>query len=83
MSEIKKYYCANADNPLPAKNVFYEKWDIAVRAYNGWGCHAPGLLHLYPQGTQDPGYVNLLSRIQGYVEAFHTVEKSFENTLLH
>ena len=76
----KQYHCSNSNNPLPEKNVFYEKWDIAIRAYNGWGCEAPGLLHLYPQGIQDPGYVNLLSRIQGYVENFHITEKSFENT---
>ncbi|MEM4397348.1 MAG: hypothetical protein QW757_01835 [Candidatus Woesearchaeota archaeon] len=35
----KEYYCKNY-KLLPEKKVIYSGWDLAIRAYNGWGCHA-------------------------------------------
>ncbi len=72
----KQYYCANADNPLPPKNVIYSDWDIAIRAYNGWGCMSYYYRDLW--GASDQRYINLISRIQSYVEDFKAREKQFQ-----
>ncbi|MEM3374440.1 MAG: hypothetical protein QXE31_04430, partial [Candidatus Woesearchaeota archaeon] len=36
----KLYYCKNY-RLLPEKKVIYRGWELAIRAYNGWGCNAP------------------------------------------
>ncbi|MEK6916112.1 MAG: hypothetical protein AABW92_00045, partial [Nanoarchaeota archaeon] len=76
MTNTKEYYCANADNPLPEKRVIYSGINLALRAYNGWGCESNYYRKLW--GANSQKYINLISRIQNYVEDFNNVEKQFE-----
>ena len=75
IGNTKEYYCSNSGNPLPEKRVLYSGWDIALRAYNGWGCEAPYYRDLW--GANSQKYIDLLGRIQSYVESFHETEKQF------
>jgi isoamyl acetate esterase len=73
----KEYFCSNEGTGIPSKKVIYEGWDIAIRAYNGWGCHAPYYRDLW--GATDPRYINLIKRVQSYVEDFHTIESDYDD----
>ena len=72
----KQYYCANEEINLPPKNVIYSDWDIAIRAYNGWGCGSD--FYRSSMGVKSAEYLNLAFRIQSYVEDFRQVEKQFQ-----
>lgn len=72
----KQYFCANAEINLPPKNVMYTGWDIAIRAYNGWGCGSD--YYRSSMGVHSPQYLDLAFRIQSYVEDFRAIEKQFQ-----
>ncbi|MFH2019886.1 MAG: NlpC/P60 family protein [archaeon] len=78
LNSEKKYYCPNDGTGIPAKNVVYKGWDIALRGYNGWGCNAYDYMNLW--GARDPRYIDLIMRIQSYVEDFHTLEDDYKST---